>query len=70
MSGSYWLSVRDKGGFAVLRRDNLLGFLSSFSSIHPTLRPIYEDMSTNLILDANDKTFLEKIIIHALCTEI
>jgi hypothetical protein len=65
----YWFSVRNKGGFLVLRRDNLLCFLSSFSSLHPTLRLSHEDMGMNLILEATNKTFLEKIIRHDLCTK-
>jgi hypothetical protein len=69
-SGIYWFSVRDKGGFLVLRRYNLLCLFGSFSSLHPTLRLIHEDMGQNLILEATDKTLSKKGIGHALCPKI
>jgi hypothetical protein len=62
--------VRNKGGFSVLKRYNLLFLFSSFSSLHPTLRPSHEDMGMNLILEATDKTFSEKGIRHALYPKI
>jgi hypothetical protein len=65
-SGIYWFRVRDKGGFSVLRRYNLLCFFISFSIHHPTLRQSHEDMGPNLILEVADKTLLEKSIRHAL----
>jgi hypothetical protein len=49
--------VGKKGWFSSLRRNNMLCFLSSFSSFHPTLRAIHEDMGTNLILEATNKAF-------------
>jgi hypothetical protein len=58
-----------KGWFSVLRRDNVLCFLSSFSSFHPTLRASHEDMGTNLILEATNKAFPENSIRHALRAE-
>jgi hypothetical protein len=62
--------VRDKVGFEVLRRYNLLFFFISFGSLHPTLRLSHEDMGPNFILEAADKTLSEKGIIHALCSKI
>jgi hypothetical protein len=59
-SGIYWFRVRDKGGFSVLRRYNLLCFFISFSSLHLTLRPSHEDMGPNIILEVTDKTLSEK----------
>jgi hypothetical protein len=50
----------NKGGYFVFIRDNLLFFLISFSSVHPNLRLSHEDMRRNIILEATDKTFLEK----------
>jgi hypothetical protein len=35
-------------------------FIRSFSILHPTLRPIHEDMGMNLILEAADKTLSKK----------
>jgi hypothetical protein len=58
--------VRDEGGFVVLRRYNLLCFFSYFCSLHPTLRLSHEDMGSNFILEAVDKTLSEKGIKHAL----
>jgi hypothetical protein len=52
-----------------LRRDNLLFFLTYFSIFHPTLRVSHEDVGTDLILEATDKAFSEKIIRHSLCVE-
>jgi hypothetical protein len=62
--------VRNKGGFLVLRRYNMLFFFISFISLHPTLRLSHEDMGTNILLEATDKTFSEKGIRHALCPKI
>jgi hypothetical protein len=69
-SGIYGFSARDKGGFPVLRSYNLLCLFISFSSLHPNLRPSHEDMGPNLILEAIDKTLLEKGIRHVLCLKI
>jgi hypothetical protein len=69
-SGSDWFSEMNKRGFSVLRRDNMFFFLISFSSVHPIVRLIHEDMGINLILEATDKTFSKKNIRHALSTEI
>jgi hypothetical protein len=62
--------VRNKGWFSSLRKDNIFFFLISFSSFHPTVGAIHENVGTNLLLEATDKELLEKSVRHALHAEI
>jgi hypothetical protein len=62
-------SLRNKGRFAVLRRDNVLGILNMLSSFQPSVMEIHEDVGSNFIFDATDKTFTEEGIIYALHSE-
>ena len=55
--------------FVVLGRNNLLGFLGMLSSFQPSMGVSHEDLGLDFILEATDKAFFEKRIIHALCSE-
>jgi hypothetical protein len=52
--------------FVVLGKNNLLRCLGMLSSLQPIMGEIHEDLGSNIILEATDKAFLRKSIIHAL----
>jgi hypothetical protein len=49
-----------------LSRDNMLGFLSTLSIVQPSLRASHEDLGSNFIFEATDKTFPEEGIRHSI----
>jgi hypothetical protein len=57
-----WFRVWRKGGFVGLGGHNMLGFIGSLSSFQPNLGACHENMGTNLIFVATDKTFPKEII--------
>jgi hypothetical protein len=50
-------------------KNNLLGLLGTSSRFQPSLRVSHEDLGLDFILEATDKSFLEKSIRHALCSK-
>jgi hypothetical protein len=62
--------VQREKRFVVFGKNNLLGFLGMLSIFQPILGTSHEDLGTDFILDAIDKKFLEKSIIHSLYFEI
>jgi hypothetical protein len=61
--------VRNKGRFLGLSRERLLSFLITLSIFQPSVRAIHEDLGSNLLFEATDKTFLEEGIRHSLHSE-
>jgi hypothetical protein len=58
-----------EGRFVVLGKNNLLRFLGTLSSLQPSLGVSHENLGSDFILEATDKPFREKCIIHAICSE-
>jgi hypothetical protein len=54
--------VRMKGGFAGLGGYNLLCFLGSLISFQPSLGACHDNMGTNFIFEATDKSFPKESI--------
>jgi hypothetical protein len=66
MGRSGGLSVGNKSGFFSLGKDDLLCLLGRLSFFQPILGEIHEDLGSNFILEAIDKTFSEEGICHTL----
>jgi hypothetical protein len=61
---------RRESGFAVLVKNNMVCFLGTLSSFQPSLGAIHEDLGSDFILEATDKSFVEKGMRHALVSKI
>jgi len=51
--------ARNKSGFFVLGKNNLLGLFSMLSSFQPSWRAGHENLGSDFILETTDKEFKE-----------
>jgi hypothetical protein len=59
-------SVGDKCGFFALGQDDMLCLLGMISGFQPNMGVSHDDLGTNFILEATNKSFPKEIIYHAL----
>jgi hypothetical protein len=54
--------ARNKRGFLVLGKNNLMCLFSTLSSFQPSWRVAHENMGSDFILETTNKSFMEECI--------